>query len=216
MFDFETDGKSPQTCNVTQIACIPVDLRNLKLLPEEFFSRDVCPQELMDLGDEAYFSKHEDTINWHASMMGINPDGVLKRWKEGAPEKEAWLDFSRYIKNFCKGGRWDEKPIAGGQNIRGYDLPICERYAERWGKALDFNKRDIFDLMDLTRPWFMFHPDPPKSLSMDVLREYFGISAIGSHDAIKDVEDTAELIVKFLSLHERIAPKVKWQSTVSA
>lgn len=215
VFDFETDGKSPADCNIVQIAAVPIDLRNLTILTDDIFNIDVCPDELVkklaagERGD--YIEAHEDTINWHAMIQNKNVSEVVDRWEKGFAEKDAWEEFARYIKNYNKGGKWDQVAIPAGQNIRGYDLPICERYAKKY-KALPFSKRDVFDLMDFTRAWFLFCPNPPASLSMDNLRDYFGIEKDGGHDAKKDVLDTSRLITKFLGLHERIAPKINWNS----
>lgn len=211
VFDFETDGKSPADCNIVQIAAVPIDLRNLTILSDDFLEMDVKPNELDELGRAGYIEHREDTINWHASIQNKSVNEIVDRWEKGFAEKDAWDEFGRYIKNFNKGGSWDKQAIPAGQNIRGYDLPICERYAKKY-KSLPFSKRDVFDLMDFTRIWFLFCPDPPASLSMDNLREYFGIDKTGAHDARKDVLDTSHLIVKFLGLHERIAPKITWNT----
>lgn len=212
VFDFETDGISPETCNVVQIAAIPIDLRNLTILKDDIFHLDVKPNEMEN---EDYYKNHEDTINWHSNIQGISTEKVLERWKAGYNEADAWEEFKRYIKNFSKNAKWDQVPIPGGQNIRGYDLPICERYNKKYG-SLNFSRRDSFDLMDFSRLWFLFTPNPPTSLSLDALRDFFGIDKTGAHDAIKDVLDCSEIIVKFLGLHERIAPKVKWSARVES
>ena len=48
---------------------------------------------------------------------------------------------------------------------------------------------------------------------MDAMREYFGMVAEGSHQADKDAEDTANLIIKFLKLHRHYVPKVKFKGS---
>ena len=206
VFDFETDGKSPDTCNIVQIAAAPIDLRNLTILKDDIFCLDVRPDEMVNAD---YYDKHEDTIKWHASIMGNTVEDVMDRWRLGYSESDAWEEFARFIKNFSKGSKWDSLPIPAGQNIRGYDLPICDRYAKKY-KGLGFSKRDSFDLMDFTRIWFMFDPRAPSSLSLDTLRDFFGIDKAGAHDARKDVLDCCHILLKFLGLHERIAPNIKW------
>ena len=68
------------------------------------------------------------------------------------------------------------------------------------------------DLRDIL--WFWFENNVEvKSLSMDAMREYFGISAEKAHTADKDVEDTALLITKFLKLHRHYGPKVKFRGS---
>ena len=209
VFDFETDGKYPATCNIVEIAAIPIDLRNLSILTDDVFEVVVRPKELEDSKNNQYYETHEDTINWHANQRNVDPSQIYKKWSEGVPEKEAWGLFCEYVEGYATGTKWDLMPIPAGQNIRGFDLPICERYGNKY-KKLKFNKRDVFDLMDLTRIWFVFTPDAPEGLNMDALREFFGLSSYGAHTAKQDVLDTCHLINKFLSLHERIAPKIVW------
>ena len=46
---------------------------------------------------------------------------------------------------------------------------------------------------------------------MDTLRERMGLSTENAHDALQDVKDTANLMIKFMKLHRRIAPKIKFE-----
>lgn len=209
VFDFETDSTSVEAANIVQVAAVPIDLRNLSILTSDIFCMDVKPAVIDDVG---YFESHERTITWHAGIQKKTVDEVLNRWKAGYNERDAWEEFAGYIKNFSKGGQWDQRPIPAGQNIRGYDLPICEKFSKKY-RGLSFSQRDVFDLMDFSRAWFMFTPDGPSSLSMDTLRDFFGLDKVGAHDAKKDVLDCAEILCKFLGLHERIAPKVKWNNS---
>ncbi len=45
------------------------------------------------------------------------------------------------------------------------------------------------------------------------MREYFGLSKEGGHDALKDVKDTAELLIRFMRLHRNTAAKVKFKGS---
>lgn len=82
---------------------------------------------------------------------------------------------------------------------------------ERQEEALFYPAGNL-DLRDIL--WFWFENNPEiKSLSMDAMREYFGIKAEGAHQADKDAKDTAELIIRFLKLHRRYAAKVKFKGT---
>ncbi len=207
VFDYETDGKSPETANITEISAVPIDLRNLNIISDEIFDIIVCPD---GIDNKDYLEVHESTINWHASQRGVQPQDIIDVWKGGVKEKDAWLSFCSYIGEYATSKKWDSLPMPGGQNIRGYDLPISERYASKYKKRLPFNKRDVLDLMDITRLWFMFDAEAPKSLSMDTLRAFFGLSSSGAHTARQDVLDTANIMVKFLKLHESISPKINW------
>ena len=57
------------------------------------------------------------------------------------------------------------------------------------------------------------HNQDLKSYSMDSLRDYFGISKDGAHDAIKDVKDTAEIMIRFMKLHRNLASKIKFKNS---
>jgi DNA polymerase III epsilon subunit-like protein len=53
--------------------------------------------------------------------------------------------------------------------------------------------------------------DEPKAYNMDELRRFFGIELEGGHDALKDVRDTADLIVRFMKLTRKYACKVNFK-----
>jgi hypothetical protein len=48
---------------------------------------------------------------------------------------------------------------------------------------------------------------------MDNLRDYLGISKDGAHDALKDVKDSAEILIRFLKLYRNMANKVKFKDS---
>ncbi len=209
VFDFETDGKFADSCNIVEIAAIPIDLRNLNILEDDIFELVVRPKEL---GGEGYYEAHEDTINWHAEQRQVSPQEVYANWENGVPEKEAWSLFAEYIEGYSTGTKWDSMPIPGGQNIRGFDMPIVDRYADRYKKKLKFNKRDVIDLMDVSRIWMLFVPEAPDSIGLEALRTFFGLAHAGAHTARQDVLDTCHFINKFLGLHSRIAPRIVWNA----
>lgn len=73
-----------------------------------------------------------------------------------------------------------------------------------------FYPAGALDLRDVL--WFWFENNPEvTSLSLDAMREYFGMKTVESHTADKDAMDVAELIIKFLKLHRNYAPKVKFK-----
>lgn len=213
VFDYETDWSPDKidVLSIVQIAAVPVDLRNLDILSGEIFNIDVRPD---DLDVEGYSEAHASTIDWHAKQQRCSSEEILSRWRAGTPEKDAWEEFVKYVKGYAKGGSFDQSPIAGGQNIRGFDLPITERYNAKYKKRVPFSKREVFDLMDFSASWFMFSTDRPKSMSLGSLRDFFNIDKVGSHDAKKDVLDCSLLIKKFLTIHEQIAPRIQWRPKV--
>ena len=49
------------------------------------------------------------------------------------------------------------------------------------------------------------------SYSMDNMRDYFGMSKENAHDALKDVEDTAMLLCRFMRLYRRTSSSVRFK-----
>jgi exonuclease I len=66
--------------------------------------------------------------------------------------------------------------------------------------------------MNLVYYWFENNNDV-KSLSMDSMRDYLGISKAGAHDAIKDVKDTAEILIRFMKLHRNMSNKIQFKDS---
>jgi DNA polymerase III epsilon subunit-like protein len=75
-----------------------------------------------------------------------------------------------------------------------------------------FYPRDSVDLLRIIWMWTENIPEI-KSLSMDAIREWLGISTEGAHDARKDVVDGAKVLIKFLKLHRTYAPKIKFKDS---
>ena len=48
---------------------------------------------------------------------------------------------------------------------------------------------------------------------MDYLRDYFGMETDNAHDALQDVKDTANILIKFLKLQRSLLKKVKFEKT---
>ena len=67
--------------------------------------------------------------------------------------------------------------------------------------------------MHLMFLWFENNNDI-KSLSLDNMRDYFGISKDNAHDAMKDVLDCAAILTRFLRLHRNMASKIKFRNSL--
>jgi DNA polymerase III epsilon subunit-like protein len=52
----------------------------------------------------------------------------------------------------------------------------------------------------------------PKSLSMDSLRKFMGMDTSRAHNAAFDVEQTAEMLIRFLKLTRSIAKQTKFEN----
>jgi len=207
IFDFETDGLNTDTCNAVQLAAIAIDLKKIQLVKNSEFEIKIRPNEI---DHEDYFEAHENTINWHANLHNKEPHEIVDIWKDThIPEKDAFNTFDEYVKRFNPGKQWMKLPILGGQNVREFDIPILKRKLAKFGITYRFSKRDIIDLKEFLLHWFLYAPNPPKNHKLDTMREYFSLSTENAHDAFKDVQDTAYLILKFLNLHSHCSKKIE-------
>jgi DNA polymerase III epsilon subunit-like protein len=55
-----------------------------------------------------------------------------------------------------------------------------------------------------------------RSLSLDNMRDYLGLSKDNAHDAIKDVEDCAKILIRFLRLHKNLSSKIQFKGAFSS
>ena len=83
------------------------------------------------------------------------------------------------------------------------------------GNTNIFYPRDVVDVLNLVFYWFSSNNEL-KSHSLDSLRDYFGITKEGGHDAIKDVKDTAEIMIRFLKLHKKMASKIQFKGSFAS
>lgn len=207
VFDFETDGKDPYTCNPVQLAAIIINPRTLEVIEGSEFKIDIRPDGIDKT--EYWTVDRVDTAKWHASNYEVPLEDIQKKWLESTPESTAWDLFLKYLENYAVGYK---SPISAGMNIRDFDLIIIKRLEEKYKSKPLFSKRDKIDILDFCFSWFENLVEP-NSYSLDNLRKFFGIDTKGSHDAIKDVQDEAKIIIKFLNLHRSISHKVKFKGS---
>ena len=83
---------------------------------------------------------------------------------------------------------------------------LCKAYGpydkERQQQKL-FNKIYKVDMMDNMFMWTEGDPSI-KSISMDSLRDRMGLSKENAHDALQDVKDTANIMIKFMKTHRAV------------
>jgi len=109
-------------------------------------------------------------------------------------------------------------PVAAGYNILRFDMKIVERFCRKLGYVNNENTsslffpRDTLDIMNLLFYWFESNGDV-KNLTLDNVRDYMGISKAGAHDALKDVKDCAELLIRFMRLHRNLSKKIKFKDS---
>lgn len=220
VYDFETDSANPRTCNPVQLGAIIINPRTLTVETDSEFNSGICPEDLLK-DEKQYIQDHSDTIAWHSRVQNCTSEQIIEKWKSYPLEKDVYKNFKDYLlkyhtrtKRQCK----FSAPMKAGYNIIRFDNIIIERLCKKYGdveKSGDmtlFHPRDQIDAMMLVFNWFENLPDL-KSYSMDTLRPYFGINSEGAHDALQDVKDTAELIIRFLKLHRRYAEKVNFKGS---
>jgi DNA polymerase III epsilon subunit-like protein len=94
-------------------------------------------------------------------------------------------------------------------------MVIINRLCEEFGPYDEKRKRQkLFsavykiDVMDNVFMWTEGDPSV-KSISMDSLRERMGLSTENSHDALQDVKDTANIMIKFMKTHRAVYRNLK-------
>tara|TARA_R110000751_G_scaffold84920_1_gene169676 strand:+ start:17 stop:700 length:684 start_codon:yes stop_codon:yes gene_type:complete len=194
VFDFETGGRDPNTCEILQIGACIIDKWNLEII-DEF--NCLCKPEDMDAIEEG----------------ALRVNKIKKEDLEKAVDvKIVWGQFVSWVNKYnkSKGALGTFKaPIPAGYNIIGYDLPIVKRYCEKYGpwdkKRNDqklFNQLHKLDLMD--HMWFWTeNNDDIKSLKLTSVCEWMGFSKAeleNAHDALQDVKNTAKILVRLMRM----------------
>jgi DNA polymerase III epsilon subunit-like protein len=202
VFDLETGGKNPHTCQVTQIAAIVLDGR--RLTPKDVFNSEV--RAIVD--DEKAIAAGYGPIEEGAlKVTGKTREGIDK-----APElKVVWKKFVDFVNKYNYKNTSYFAPIAAGYNIINYDLVVIDRLCKEFGQYDEkTNKQKLFhqiykiDMLDNVFMWTENDPNI-KSRSMDAMRERMGLSKDNAHDALKDVKDTANILIKFLKTHRAVS-----------
>jgi DNA polymerase III epsilon subunit-like protein len=217
VFDFETDGCDPTVCSPVQIAAVMIDPIHLEIIDGSEFNINFKPEVLENNDNYKY---ETDILDFHSKVKACSQDEILKSWYQYPKQDHAWKLFVNYLDKYhtrsSKKSQFSA-PIAAGYNIYRFDLPIVDRLSKKYGNVNKENRTDIFfprdvvDAMNLVFYWFE-HNNDLKSYTLDTLRDYFGIDKDGAHDAIKDVKDTAEIIIRFMKLHRNLGQKIKFKN----
>lgn len=222
VFDFETDGKNPEVCSPVQLAAVIVDPLKLEIVPDSEFNVTIKPEKLENDPSYSYKTPDDgDILAWHGKVRGCSEQEILKSWIAATPQKQAWKMFSDYLNLYHSRSARKSKfsaPIAAGYNIYRFDLVISKRLCGKYN-MLDkdnepelFAPRDVLDIMNLIYPWMM-NIEEVKSISLDNIRKYLGISGDNAHDALKDVKDCAEILIRFLKLYKSLTPKISFKDS---
>jgi DNA polymerase III epsilon subunit-like protein len=214
VLDFETTSKSPYKCQPIQLAAAAVDSKKLEIIGK--FNSYIKPifdaEKCKELGLDPY--NEEETYNITK---------IKKEQLESAPElKVVWKNFDSFVNSYnYKKSKWDA-PVMSGYNIDNYDNKIINRISGeepyRFGPYDDeyrccslFNPIWRLDLLDTV---FLYFEGAwqPKSLSFDSLRQYMGMDNSKAHDAEFDVQQTAEMLIRFLKLTRSVAKQTKFEN----
>ena len=201
VFDFETGSRNPRKTQPTQIAALALDGRNFKL--KGTFNSEIRP--VMD--DEKAIEMGFDPLEDEAlRITGKNREDLAK-----APlPKTVWKKFCDFVNQYNWKGTQFFAPIPAGFNIIGFDMIIVDRLCKAYGpydkerqQQKLFNKIYKVDMMDNMFMWTEGDPSI-KSVSMDSLRDRMGLSKENAHDALQDVKDTANIMIKFMKTHRAV------------
>lgn len=223
VFDFETDGSDPETCSPVQLSALMIDINRLEIIDNSEFNIFLKPERL-DSKNEVDISVYSDSdiLEWHGKVKGVEKEQIFDSWKTYPSQKHSWEQFMGYLDNYHVVTRKSKSqfsaPIAAGYNILRFDMKIINRLSKKYGNVNKekttniFHPRDTIDLMNVVWLW-LSNANDIKSLSLDSLRDYLGIDKTNAHDALKDVKDCAELLIRFLRLHKNLASKVQFKNS---
>jgi len=207
VYDFETDGKDPETCNPVEIACVMIDPYTLDIVEGSEFSSGIKPK---GIDKEGYFTEERnETIAFHAKHNNCSSEDIIAKWKEYPEEKVVWKMFSQHINKYnTSGTQWDA-PIPAGMNIINFDAIIVNRLNKRHKIERMFNYERV-DLRDVAFLWLQWDRKLTKR-SQESLLKYFNMDSSGLHTALVDTMNTANLISRFLKLHKRLFAQIQFQ-----
>lgn len=219
VFDLETDGSDPDSCSPVQIAAVIIDPRKLEIIPDSEFNINLMPESLEK--DKDYDYSDSDVLDFHAKVKNISKDKVLAEWRDYQKQEIGWKMFVSYLEMYHIRSQRKScftAPISCGYNINRFDLRIIDRLSQKYnnvnkeGRSSLFYPRDVIDIMNVVFYWFEGN-DELKNYTLDNLRDYLGISKEGAHDALKDVKDTAQIMIRFLRLHRNLSSKIKFKES---
>lgn len=216
VFDLETDGSDPSVCSPVQIAAIMIDPIKLEVIKDSEFNINIKP-EVMENDDKYEYTT--DILDFHAKVKGCSKDEVYAMWQNYPKQDQSWKMFVNYLDQYhtrsSKKSQFSA-PIPAGYNINRFDLPIIHRLSAKFGNTNKegrsdiFFPRDVLDIMNVVFYWFENNNDL-KNYTLDSLRDYLGLSKEGAHDALKDVKDSAEILIRFMKLHRNLSQKIKFK-----
>lgn len=203
VYDFETGSRYAWTTQPIQIAAIAIHPQKLEILEGGVFESLMKP-----LDDDEAIELGVDPIQDEA--LEVNKK-TRKELRTAPIPSVVWQAFAKWVKTFNpKGNKWGRPVKAGFNNNRFDDIIVnrlCGEDPYNFGPYdNEYNQEEIFhpihsiDVMKLCWYWFEGIDLPMRGMSLDALREYFGLVSENTHDALVDVVDTAEILVRFMKL----------------
>lgn len=198
VFDLETGGLESNFHDAIQVAGKAFNSRSLEPYPPEEGGEFVSLMKPL----------HFDRLTPGAERVHKITPEILK----GAPDQKiVWNQFVAWVNKFNTKGTKYGAPIAAGKNIRAFDMKFVEvlnqLHCPKKEKTLLFNQRMQLDLEDVMFLWFE-NDGELSNMKMDTLRQYFGMNTEGAHNALVDVRQTGELLIRFLKLHRELRRRV--------
>lgn len=202
-FDLETGGLNTDTCQIVEIAAVAVDPLSWSVIPSSEFHSLIRPDD-------------EATLDSQAMAVNKIP---IEELRKAPSAKAVFTRFQDHIRRF--GGKTSSvftAPYPAGKNIRDFDLKIMDRYCRRFkivdtnGKPKLFNSYRVFDIQDdILKILGATHL--VDNLSMDCVRELFGIGEEGAHSALMDTLQSAWVLCKMQRLYATIASKITFKGS---
>lgn len=215
VFDFETGSTDPRKTQPLQLAAIMIDGRKLEIIPNSIFASYIKPIEESKCEEYGLDSVEEGALK-------VNKI-TLEQLSVAPPIDVVWPEFINYVNQYnTKKNKWTA-PCRAGFNIDRFDNVIIERicggnkqfnieckkepyklgpWDDKRNESTLFDPRWIIDLRDIVAYWMENNPDI-ENINFDALRDFFGISKLGAHNAVGDVVITALLLIRFLKLSRR-------------
>ena len=218
VFDLETDGANPDVCSPVQIAAVILDPIKLEIIPDSEFNISIKPEALENNLDYAY--DDSDVLDFHAKVRGLSKAQILESWHKNQKQDQSWKMLVNYLQMYhTRSSRKNcfSAPIAAGYNINRFDLPIINRLSTKYKNVNKENRtdlfypRDVIDVMNILFYWFE-NNNELKNYTLDNLRDYVGLSKDNAHDALQDVKDTANILIRFMKLFRSLSPKIKFRN----
>lgn len=215
VIDFETGSKNPHKTQPIELASVAVHPRTLEIIPNSEFCSLIKP-----VSDEKAIELGLDPIEDDALAVNQKTREELKK----APSiKSVWSQFCTYVNNYNTTGKMWDAPIMVGFNNNGFDDIILNRIATKapweFGPVYEdrgtiglFHPITNIDIMKMMYPWMESNSDI-FSLSMDKLRDYFGMSSAGAHEALQDVRDEAQIFIRLMKLTRKFSQKVTFKDS---